>query len=327
MTAIDRVGEQIIQHHSKSFALASKLLPPSARADAVAVYAWCRRADDAIDLVEPERQGEALITLRREVDAVYAGREVTDPVLTIFQRTVNARRIPIEYPHDLLDGMQMDAEERRYASMDDLLDYCYHVAGCVGLMMCHVMGVNDEAALRNAAHLGIAMQLTNICRDVEEDWERDRLYLPDDLLTRCGAPALADRLGGPFPEEAREPVARAIGTVLDEAERFYRSGDAGLPALAWRCTLAIRTARVVYSSIGDRIREQKCDPLAGRAWVSSADKMWMAAGSVAHCLTDLPSRAATGKGRSVAPPTRVARFPEDILPLTVATTEGRGARA
>lgn len=325
MTAVERVGEKIIQHHSKSFALASKLLPPSAREDAVAVYAWCRRADDAIDLVEPARQGEALTTLRRELDAVYAGREVSDPVLVIFQRSVQGRRIPIEYARDLLDGMEMDVDGRRYETMDDLLDYCYHVAGCVGLMMCHVMGMNDDRALPNAAHLGIAMQLTNICRDVEEDWERGRLYLPDDLLTRFGAPGLADRLGGPFPEEARGPTAQAIATVLDEAERFYRSGDSGLPALSWRCTLAIRTARVVYSSIGDRIREQECDPLAGRAWVSSSDKMWMAAGSVARCLTDLPARALPSGG-AVRPPSTIARFPDDVLPIDTTAPEARGVR-
>jgi len=258
------------------------------------------------------------------LDAVYAGREVADPVLRIFQRSVHSRRIPIEYARDLLAGMEMDVRARRYESMDDLIDYCYHVAGCVGLMMCHVMGMKDEAALPNAAHLGIAMQLTNICRDVEEDWERDRLYLPNDLLTRLGAPDLAARLDEPFPEEAREPVARAIGEVLDEADRYYRSGDAGLPALAWRCTVAIRTARVVYSSIGSRIREQKCDPLAGRAWVSSADKMLMAVGSVAASLADLPGRALATRVDAVAPPTRIARFPEDILPLTVAAPVVRG---
>lgn len=327
MTALDRVGEEIIQHHSKSFALASKLLPPAARADAVAVYAWCRRADDAIDLVEPELQGEALTTLRREVDAVYAGRDLSDPVLRIFQRSVHARRIPIEYPRDLLDGMEMDARGRRYESIDDLLEYCYHVAGCVGLMMCHVMGMKDEAALPNAAHLGIAMQLTNICRDVEEDWERGRLYLPNDLLTRCGAPDLANRLDGSFPEDARQPVARTIGAVLDEAELYYQSGDAGLPALEWRCTLAIRTARVVYSSIGDRIRQQGCDPLAGRAWVSSADKLLLATGAVARCMTDLPGRIFSTDGSALAPPTRIARFPADILPLPTTAPDGRGVRA
>src|SRR5690606_15809209 len=144
-------------------------------------------------------------------------------------------------------------------TLRELSRYCYRVAGVVGLMMCNVMGVKDEAALDNAVHLGMAMQLTNICRDVAEDWERGRLYLPADLLADCGAPDLARELGGAFPERAVAPVARVLRVLLTHADRLYRSGDRGLAALPWRSALAVRTARRVYAAIGERVAAQHFD--------------------------------------------------------------------
>lgn len=325
MSEVDVVGREIIQHHSKSFSMASRLLPPETRSHVVALYAWCRRADDAIDLTEPARQRDSLETLESELRDVYSGSDVRDPVLRIFQRAVRERDVPIEYPLDLLKGMEMDVLGRRYETTGQLLEYCYHVAGCVGLMMCHVMGIRDEAALPNAAHLGIAMQLTNVCRDVEEDWGRGRLYLPDSLLAEHGAPSLADQLGAPFPEAARAPSAGAIASILREADRYYASGDEGLQALEWRCALSIRTARVVYASIGDRIRDQDCDPLAGRAFVSGRAKVLLAVGTLFASLGDLPSRWIGGRGLGVRKPSTVLRFPVDILPVGQRGSPGSGS--
>ena len=321
----DRVGEEIIRRHSKSFALASRLLPPGVRTHAVAVYAWCRRADDAIDSAEPTAQRDALERLRRELEDVYGGVETPDPVLSIFQRSVRERRLPRRYAEDLLTGMELDVLGRRYETLDDLLEYCYYVAGCVGLMMCHVMGVKDDAALPRAAHLGIAMQLTNICRDVAEDWDLGRLYLPNRLTAATGAPDLVDRLGGAFPREASTSVARATERLLDEADRFYRSGDAGLPALSWRCSVSIRTARAVYSSIGLRIRARRCDPLAGRAYVPSGRKTLLALGSMLRSVAELPGRLAAGGGPPARIPRRLVDFPADILPLDLPRSVGAEA--
>lgn len=318
------VGEQIIRHHSKSFSLASRLLPRETQSHAVALYAWCRRADDAVDLAPPGGQKAALALLQAELDQVYSPTSVEDPVLAIFQRTIRARRVPRKYAQDLLTGMQMDVEGRRYETMDQLLEYCYCVAGCVGLMMCHVMGLKREEAVRNAAHLGIAMQLTNICRDVQEDWGMERLYIPDELLMQSGAPALADRLAQPFPEEARAPVATATRQLLSEADRYYASGDGGLDALPWRCSLAIRTARVVYSSIGRRIGDQSYDPLAGRAYVSGGGKLMLMLGSVARSLADLPAHLAQD-GDTVIP-AGVVTFPDDILPIEPSASPSAGSR-
>ncbi|UCG75391.1 MAG: phytoene/squalene synthase family protein [Gemmatimonadota bacterium] len=306
---------EVIRAHSKSFSLASRLLAPDVRDRAVAVYAWCRRADDAIDLAGPAGPQVALSVLRSELDEMYAGREVGEPVLRQFQRTVWERGIPRRYADDLLAGMAMDVAGQRYETLEPLLQYCYCVAGSVGLMMCHVMGVRDEGAMRNAAHLGMAMQLTNICRDVKEDWERGRLYIPDAVLASFGIPRLAGRLGEPFPPSARLPVARAIGCLLDEADRYYASGDEGLAALSWRSALAIRTARTVYASIGDRIRQVRCDPLAGRAFVPLSRKLVLLLSAAAAAGADIPLRLLRLQVGGACAPARLVRYPEDVLPV------------
>ena len=164
-------------------------------------------------------------------------------------------------------------------------------------------------------HLGMAMQMTNICRDVAEDWERQRLYVPDELLATCGCPQLASELGSTFPSTARAPMARAIAGLLAEADRYYASGDAGLRALSWRCALAIRTARAVYSAIGTRIRRSGCDPLAGRAIVPGVEKLRLTFGAVLRSVADVPRRAATAPGSRPRPPQNVVAFPRDVLPI------------
>ncbi len=310
-----RACYEVIRLHSKSFAFAARLLPPDVRDRAVAVYAWCRRADDAIDLAGSPGPEAALGVLRAELDDIYAGRSTADPALEMFGHTVHERSIPRRYAEDLLAGMEMDVRGQRYASLEPLLDYCYCVAGSVGLMMCHVMGVKDEDAMRNAAHMGMAMQLTNICRDVEEDWQRGRVYLPESLLAKYGAPNLTDELGGPFPGEVAASVARTIAHLLEEADRYYASGDEGLPALSWRCSAAIRTARMVYSSIGDHIRRADCDPLAGRAYVPMSRKLALAVGALGASGADLPLRVARLQVGGASAPARLVSYPEDVLPV------------
>jgi len=279
--------QQTIAHHSRSFALASKLLPASVRRDALVLYAYCRRADDAVDLAPREAQPAALVALRAELDAVYAesagaplaedtrAAAERDPITRAFAEVVRRHQIPRDYPQALIAGMEMDVAGMRYQRWADVQRYSYCVAGTVGRMMCHVMGVSDERALQHAEDLGIAMQLTNICRDVLEDWQHGRLYLPADVLERYGAGDVAGALGGPLPEHAG--LALAIEHVLDRADEFYRSGDAGLRYLSPRCRLAIRTARLVYSSIGDELRARGCDPRVGRVFVTTPRKLALAA--------------------------------------------------
>jgi phytoene synthase len=159
----------------------------------------------------------------------------------------------------------MDVARRRYRTVADLLLYCFRVAGTVGLMMARLMGVRDPAVLRRALDLGMAMQLTNISRDVGEDWYDGRLYLPLELI------------GGREPRSLdRDTAARAVQALLRKADELYRSGDAGLRALPFRCAVAIRTARLVYSAIGRVIARRRFDVHAGRAVVPGWRKALLA---------------------------------------------------
>jgi len=279
----------VLAQNSKSFALAAKLLPPESRDDAAVLYAYCRRADDAADDEAPlSVRTERVARLERELYSIYAGEAQSDPLLAAFQAVVERCHIPERYPRDLLEGLRTDLGVVRLRTLDELLLYSYRVAGTVGLMMCHVTGLRDARALENAVHLGIAMQLTNVCRDVEEDFRRGRVYLPASLLEECGAAALDPDFDRSL-EPCRAALARAVKSLLSLAERYYASGDAGIPALPPRAALAVRAARLVYAGIGDELARRGYDVLAGRAVVSLRRKLGMLLRAAA---TELYVRAA-----------------------------------
>jgi len=173
-------------------------------------------------------------------------------------------QLPREYPEELLNGMAMDAVGQRYETLEELLQYCHRVAGVVGLMMCHAMGIADDRATVHAGHLGIAMQLTNIARDVAEDWSRGRVYLPLEWL-------------GPLPandcplDDSR--VVPVVERLLCVADRYYASGDRGLACLDRRSRFAVRVARTVYADIGEAVRRTGCRPSAGRARTTRTQKL------------------------------------------------------
>ena len=294
-----------IAKHSKSFALASRLLDAPTRDRTAVVYAWCRRADDAIDgdvARDAADRAQIIRRLEDELAAVYQQR-ASDPVVEAFGAVARERAIPRSYPRELLAGMAMDAAETRYVTMGDLELYCWRVAGVVGLMMTHVFGIDDDAALVPAAHLGMGMQLTNICRDVEEDWQRGRLYIPDELLARHGGGGLAGELrtASGLPRSAAGPLAASVRELLATADRYYTSGDRGLRALPWRAALAAKGASNVYRAIGSRILARGCDVTAGRAVVSRPRKL---AGVLAAALRVAVTRTA-----------RKSRIPQRTLEL------------
>jgi phytoene synthase len=249
-----------IEHGSKSFATASRLFDPATRDGAILLYAWCRHCDDQIDeqalgfrTARPSSDsGEArLAALERETRRALAGEGVEEPAFAALQEVVRRYRIPDRHPLDLLKGFAMDVEGRRYETLEDCCRYGYHVAGVVGVMMAHVMGARGEDTLDRAADLGIAFQMTNIARDVVDDAEAGRVYLPGDWLRGAGVP----------PDEAARPEHRpAVHSVavrlLDEAERYYASAEVGLARLPFRSAWAVAAARRVYRDIGRIVRER-----------------------------------------------------------------------
>jgi phytoene synthase len=154
------------------------------------------------------------------------------------------------------------------------------------------------------------MQLTNICRDVAEDWDRGRVYLPDELV-----PGVADHLGEPLAAQPPAPIAAAIATLLALADRYYRSGDRGIAALPWRAGVAVRAARRIYAAIGDELRARACDPLAGRAVVSRWKKRRLVGRAIARQLVSLPGHAARRVvGRIPRPPRGIVEA-RDVVSL------------
>jgi phytoene synthase len=279
-----------IRQRSRSFYAASRLLPRRVRDAAVATYAFCRAADDAVDDAASApaartRHDES----RRRLDRIYGGDTVDTASGRAFARVVAAARIPRVEPEALLDGMAQDLETVRIADEDALLLYCYRAAGVVGRMMSRIMGRDDAEALRRAVHLGIAMQLTNIARDVGEDARRDRIYLPAVWLAAANGSAEDVLALRPTP-----PVRRVTHRVLDLAEAYYRSGIAGIALLPRSCRPAILSAALLYREIGRRVAASDGDGITSRARVSTKRRVALVALAAARCAVDprLGARAA-----------------------------------
>lgn len=253
-------GEQSIARGSRSFGMAAKLFRPEIRADVVMLYAWCRHADDLIDGQEfgfgqeadhREGQHERLVELKAKTARALRGEQVDDPAFDVLVEVTRNNEIPARHPQELIDGFEMDVDERSYATMPDTLDYCYHVAGVVGVMMAMVMGARDTRVLDRASDLGLAFQLTNIARDIVDDAAVGRRYVPEDVLARHGL--TAETYAAP---ENRAALHAAACDLLDAAEKYYASARWGLPALDWRSAWAIASAARVYRAIGQKLRRR-----------------------------------------------------------------------
>jgi len=283
-------GHASIKKGSKSFALASRVLPPALRDDASMLYAWCRYCDDVIDGQEMGHgqiedyktgQGERLESLREKTRLALAGEPMQDPVFAGLARVVKTHEIDHRHPFDLLKGFEMDAEDRVYKTVDDILDYSYHVAGVVGVMMANIMGVRDAATLDRASDLGLAFQLTNIARDVIDDAQADRVFVPQDLLNKHGAPIAAKELA----QRDNWPSAyKAACEQLDIAESYYRSAKVGIKALDFRCAWAISAALKVYREIGEVLRSGGPEAWEGRVGASKGRKLALAIGAAGPAI-------------------------------------------
>ena len=282
--AIDlaQASRETIRKGSKSFAAAAALFDAQTRIDAEMLYAWCRHCDDVIDGQDlghgmaapgPDAARQRLEGLYAKTRAALAGAPTGDPDFAAFQRVALARRIPERYALELLDGFAMDVSARRYETLEDTLDYCWHVAGVVGVMMALVMGVrpDDLPTLRRAQDLGLAFQLTNIARDVVEDAANGRIYLPAQWLAEAGLPEA--EIAAPGRRAALFAVTKRL---LATAEPYYASAVAGLAELPLRSAWAIAAARGVYRQIGVIVLQRGAAAWDTRASASGAMKAWLA---------------------------------------------------
>ena len=274
-----RLSEDSIARGSKSFAAAARLFAPDTRKDATMLYAWCRHADDLIDGQTSGHdqqadfrtgQRERLQELREATQAALDGAYAKDQVFEALHRVVERHRIPHRHPLELVRGFEMDVEQRAYHTLDDTLDYCYHVAGVVGVMMSMIMGARDAHVLDRASDLGIAFQLTNIARDIIDDARAGRVYLPSQWLEESGLSRIdaGDR--------TQWPRLHSLALrLLDHAEPHYASAYKGMAALPWRSAWAIAAARRVYRDIGEKLRREGPDSWEGRVATSKSRKVWL----------------------------------------------------
>jgi len=260
---------------SRTFFAASLVLPRRVSDPAAALYAFCRLADDAVDV-----DGGRLLSpahLRKRLSRAYEGRPIPHAVDRAFADTVARFAIPRALPEAILEGLEWDAAGRRYETLADLYDYAARVAGAVGAMMAVLMDVRSPDALARACDLGIAMQFTNIARDVGEDAREGRLYLPVQWLDEVGIDAAAWLAQPAFSAELGIVVRR----LLAAADVLYRRADAGISLLPLTCRPGIRLARNLYAEIGRQIERGDCDSVAHRAMVP----LWRKWALVASTLT------------------------------------------
>jgi phytoene synthase len=271
-----------IRRHSRSFYAASRLLPVAVRDAAVATYAFCRAADDAVDdAVGPAEARVRHADTRRQLDRVYRAQPLESAAGRAFARVAVVHGIPRGEPDALLDGMAQDLDTVRIRDEGELLLYCYRAAGVVGRMMSRIMGATGAEALTRAVHLGIAMQLTNIARDVGEDARSNRVYLPATWLAEAGGSA--DEVLAARPSAAGRRVTLRI---LDLAERYYASGILGIGLLPARCRPAILSAALLYRAIGRKVRARDGDGVSARARVGTMHKACLITVAVARCALD-----------------------------------------
>jgi len=279
--AVDwRACARIAHAHGRTFAFASRFLPPERRRAILAAYAYCRVADDIADrTTDLETAARALDDWERQLD------DPIHPVAVAFSAARRQYGVSKGAAVDLLTGVRMDLAPRRFETWDELRRYCYHVAGTVGLMAAPMLGCADDAALPYAVELGIAMQLTNILRDVGEDASRNRLYLPLDELQAfgCDPESILDgKPNGHFADLLAFEIARA--------RRLYAGAWRGLPALAPSGRLTTLAASRLYAAILDAIEEQRYDVFDRRACVPLPRKLAALPG-IAVAFVDLALQA------------------------------------
>ncbi len=257
---------RLIRANSRTFYLASSLLPLAKRRAARALYAFCRATDDLIDQTPPGVDVEGLLANWRA--RLVASPNAYDPVPLAWLDTKTRYRIPAGYETQLIEGIARDLRQNRYATFSELTEYCYGVASTVGLMVMHIIGFESEGALPYAVKLGVALQVTNILRDVGVDWQADRLYLPQDELARFGVTE-AGIAGGRVDARWRAFMRFQIARVRD----LYAAAEPGVALLAPEGRFAIAAAAGLYQGILADIEANDFDVFSRRAHIGTWAKL------------------------------------------------------
>ena len=264
-------ARKITAHYSKSFYFSAQMLPSEQRWATFALYGFCRHCDNLIDTPRQRTETEIVREIQRlteELKVAYNTGESQDPIIRAFILVAKVYGIPIAYPLDLLNGVAMDVQQTRYKTFDELTLFCYRVAAVVGLMMTYVLGYKDDRAFGYAKQLGIAMQLTNILRDVKEDKEMGRIYIPQMDLAQF------DVTEQDILDEKMTPQLRAlIKFQIERADRYYTEAIPGISLLKTESQYAIYSAARIYRGILRKIEECDYNPFLSRVFVPSTQKI------------------------------------------------------
>jgi len=267
----------ITREHAKTFYMATRFLPNKKQRSIFAIYALCRFIDDLVDeaedLMNKQQLTESEIvklieSWKQKLIGTYNGETYEHEILVALSDVLKTYDIPIELPLELIEGVSMDLTKKRYQNFEELYNYSYKVASVVGLMTSEVFGYKDKNALPHAVDLGIAMQLTNILRDIGEDLTKGRIYLPSDELDEFGI--TEDDL---FSHTMNENMIEFLEFQIQRAERYYEQSDKGIPLLSADSRYAVYLARQNYSRILNKIRKNNYQVFTQRAYLSTTEKL------------------------------------------------------
>jgi len=259
--------EQLMKDGSKSFFSASRILPTKIRDSAIALYAFCRLLDDMVD--DQHASENVIEQIEYRLDRIYSQDPVDIPADRALAQVVERYLIPRSLLEALIEGFKWDRSGRQYQTIEELCDYAARVASTVGVMMTLIMGVRDRAVLERACELGLAMQLTNIARDIGEDARNQRLYLPRSWLEEEGINP-DEWLANP---QFSEAILRVNQKLIQYADNLYQRAAHGFSGLPRNCRSAIAAASLIYSEIGRQIERQGMDSVTQRAVVSKKRKI------------------------------------------------------
>lgn len=258
----------ITKREAKNFFYAFITLPPAKRKAIYATYAFCRYCDDAVDEDVPtERKLDALLKLREYLAAAYQG-EANGPVFTALAHTIQTYNIPPTYLQEVINGVEMDVTKSRYETFDELRLYCYRVASAVGLICLEIFGYSDSKAKDHAIDLGLGMQLTNILRDIQEDAERGRVYIPRQDLQQFGY-SEAELLGGVLNQAQRQLMEFQV----QRAREYFKKGIGLMPYLSPRSRACPSVLAHLYMRILSRIEDANYNVFNGRVRLKPTEKL------------------------------------------------------
>ncbi len=278
-----KYARALTAHYAKSFYFSAAMLPKEKRWATFALYGFCRFVDNLIDNPRDRTAAEIkheLNFLKRESTIGYRTGESEHPILKPFLSVAKHYDIKKEYADALIKGVLMDIDKQRYENFDELYLFAYRVAGVVGLMMTPLLGYKNPEAMVHAEKLGVAMQLTNILRDIKEDKNMGRIYLPLEEIRQFGVDT--DDI---FNEKMTDGIRNLMKFQVDRAHKYYDAADAGIKMLDRDAQFAIFSASKIYRGILRKIEMHDYNPFLGRVFVPNRKKLTIVAGEVLRTKT------------------------------------------